>query len=68
MMADELRLYTVCPTCGGSGKVPWGTAPEQPGEVDCPTCADAPGNPIGPKVYDGLRHIYTGRVQEIDDE
>jgi hypothetical protein len=66
-MADELRLYVVCPTCNGTGVVQWGTAPCEPGPRECPTCKDARGD-LAPVVFDDLRHIYVGRIQEIDDE
>ena len=66
-MADKLRLYVLCPCCGGTGLVNWGTAPDQPGTVTCPRCADETP-PFGAKVIDGLRHVYEGRFEEVEDE
>lgn len=67
-MADKLRYYIVCDTCGGTGLVNWGTTPTQGGTQTCPTCIDDPENPLGPVVFDGLRHIYAGRFVEVIDE
>jgi hypothetical protein len=67
-MADKFRFYIICDTCGGTGLVPWGESPSQGGNQTCPTCEDDPGNPLAPVVFDGLRHIYAGRFEEVEEE
>ena len=65
-MADVLRLYVLCPSCGGTGKLPWGFNLE-PGDITCPKCQDDPENELGPQEIDGLRHIYYGRfIEDVD--
>jgi len=61
------RFYIPCPSCGGTGELSWGT-PNTPGNTTCPTCLDDLGNVLGPKVFDGVRHVYTGRFEEVDDD
>lgn len=67
-MADKFRFFIVCPSCGGTGLLPWGDSPSQPGTKTCPTCEDDPGNDLAPVVFDGLRHIYGGRFEEVETE
>lgn len=67
-MADKFRFYILCPCCGGSGEVCWGSSPTEPGMCTCPVCKDDPKNPLGPVVFDGLRHIYYGRFEEVEEE
>jgi len=67
-MADKYRLFIVCPSCDGTGLVNWGTSPTQGGTQECPTCADDPGNDLGPAVFDGVRHVYAGRFEEVEGE
>jgi len=64
-MADNFRYYIVCPTCNGTGLVSWGNGPAQSGTQTCPTCRDDPEYVLGPKVFDGLRHIYEGRFEKL---
>lgn len=68
-MADKFKLYVLCPSCGGTGVLTWGSSPSQPGSQTCPTCANEQGA-LGAKVFNGKRHIYYGRIKEIevDDE
>jgi hypothetical protein len=67
-MADKFRLYVLCPSCGGTGVLHWGTQPGSPGETECPTCKDDPEQPFRIAIFDGLRHIYAGRFEEVEDE
>jgi hypothetical protein len=67
-MADKFRFYILCPSCSGTGLLTWGTDPQTPGTTECPTCKDDIGNPLAPVVYDGLRHVYGGRFEEVEDE
>ena len=67
-MADKLRLYVPCPTCNGTGKICWGVT--EPNRIEfkaCPRCADETP-PAGAKVFDGIRHIYYGRFEEVVEE
>jgi hypothetical protein len=66
-MADKLRLYIPCPSCGGTGFLTIGTSTTESGNQECPTCKPN-GAPLGPVEYDGLRHVYAGRFEEIEDE
>ena len=67
-MADKFRFYVPCPKCGGSGQIAWGASDPQHIEyADCPNCLDeAP--PFGAKVFDGVRHVYSGRFEEVVEE
>lgn len=65
-MADKLRLYVICPCCGGKGEVPWGESPTEPGMKPCPMCCD--GNELDVKEFDGLLHVYYGRFEEVVEE
>ena len=67
-MADQFRFYVLCPSCGGTGLLNWGASPSQGGSHTCPTCADEEGNTLGPVEFDGLRHVYAGRFEEVEDE
>jgi len=63
-MADKLRYYEPCPTCGGTGEVDWET---EAGSHDCPTCVTNPPHGIEVKVFDGIRHVYKGRFEEVEE-
>lgn len=64
-MADQFRLYILCPACGGTGLLNWGSSPSQGGTHECPRCQDDEGNPLGPQVFDGKRHVYKGYFEEV---
>ena len=67
-MADQLRFYVVCPSCGGTGVVNWGNSPSQPGTHPCPKCQqDPPAGPV-PVEFDGLWHVYQGRFEEVEPD
>ena len=68
-MADKFKFYTICPVCNGTGILGIGndTPGESDGERTCPRCADETG-PFGAKVFDGLRHVYSGRFEEVEDD
>ena len=61
-MADAYRFYKVCPTCNGTGFVVGGFEPRV-----CERCEDET-EPMGTKIFDGLRHIYVGRFEELEAE
>ena len=67
-MADQFRLYELCPSCGGTGLVNWGAGPGQGGTLECPTCVDDPEDEYAVQVYDGKRHVYVGRFEEVEPE
>jgi len=60
-MADKLRFYKICPSCGGTGVIHG---------IETSVCRrcknEAP--PFGAKVFDGLRHVYVGRFEEVEDK
>lgn len=57
-MADKYRFYEICPVCNGTGVIH--------GLEDsvCRRCSDET-SPTGAKVFDGLRHVYVGRFEEV---
>jgi len=59
-MADKFKFYEVCPTCAGTGIIH--------GLEDsvCQRCKDETP-PFGAKVFDGLRHVYVGRFEKVED-
>ena len=66
-MADKFRLYAPCSVCHGTGKLSGVVSVTESAEIDCPHCkSELP--PLGAKVFDGLRHVYAGRFQEVEDE
>jgi len=67
-MADKLRFYQPCPSCSGTGLLNWGASPSEGGTKECPTCKTDEGSPLGPVVFDGLRHVYVGRFEEVEDQ
>ena len=64
-MADKLKFYVVCPMCSGTGNIGQNDTP--PSLIPCPRCANEE-EPFGTKVFDGLRHVYAGRFEEVEDE
>ena len=60
-MADKLRFYKICPVCAGTGVI------HGLEDLVCPRCDDETP-PFGAKVFDGLRHVYVGRFEEVVDE
>ena len=66
-MADKLRLYVPCRACDGTGFLNWGDSPSHPGLRVCPECLDETP-PLGAKVFDGVRHVYLGRFEEVVEE
>ena len=62
-MADVFRFYSICPVCNGTGDV--GVGGEPPTARTCPRCKDEEA-PFGAKVFDGLRHVYAGRFEEVE--
>ena len=64
-MADKFKYYVICPSCHGTGFL-------QPHDEDnpsgdkCKNCEDETGA-FGAKVFDGVRHIYAGRFEKIQD-
>ncbi len=60
-MADKFRFYKICPKCAGTGVI-YGLE-----NTVCPRCkSESP--PFGAKIFDGLRHVYAGRFEEVEDE
>jgi len=69
-MATNQRRYILCPGCGGTGLLNWGTSPEENGSKVCPRCAQLMDDehPLGALIVDGLRHCYDGVNIEIDTD
>jgi len=68
-MADNLRFYKICPCCGGTGVLSWGISPTQSGDKICPRCEQSKDeeHPLGAINFNGLRHVYVGRFEEVED-
>lgn len=67
-MANDFRLWVVCPVCDGTAVALLNRELHDGEDVQpCQMCELDEGNPIGPADFDGLRHIYYGRIEKIDD-
>jgi len=62
-MADKFKFYVICPVCNGIGEVNWA----YPNGTTCQRCVDET-EPFGVKIFDGLRHVYAGRFEEVEAE
>lgn len=61
-MADKYKFYTICPSCHGTGIL----IPDEEGNgKTCKNCLDEEGA-FGAKVFNGLRHVYAGVIEEIE--
>jgi hypothetical protein len=69
-MADKevTLIYTICPGCGGSGRLDsTNPVPGDPQTVSiCSRCLDE-RPPFGTKVFGKLRHVYTGRLEKVKE-
>jgi hypothetical protein len=65
----KFKFYKICPVCGGTGKSNTGNnIPGSPINAPvCPRCRDET-EPFGVVVFDGLRHVYAGRFEEVVTE
>ena len=68
-MANEFRLYIVCPACSGSAVALLNREQEENEEAQpCPRCEIVnEDDPLGPVDFDGLRHIYYGHISKTDE-
>lgn len=64
-MADKFKFYEICPSCHGTGFLQPHDEEDLLGDR-CNTCLDESGA-FGAKVFDGVRHVYAGRFEEIEE-
>jgi hypothetical protein len=64
-MATQFNFYVVCPACKGTGNLIPNDL-ENPVIKQCDACKNESGT-FGAKVFDGVRHIYAGKLEKVKD-